>query len=256
MGIFGRSKKEMNNAAAMSISNAPRPVVQPGPTVIHNHAPNHLGDILGGTFAGLIILIAFWFALVFLFDKMGASDPEAEAAFWVVMIPVLFLGGWLLKWVLLAIIDNWRGWDLEIERERSQQVRDKLLAIQTTIEPGRMNESDFEFARVILAVMMTAYGWQESSSKTTFPGKWRPWSMRSTLETANGIGIKLSHERANEVSVWLHKKGVITSPESGQITPAFPDLSNVRVMLDKEFGKPIQVVAPSLRDNRGFRFHE
>lgn len=253
MGLFGR-KKEMNNAAAVAIPNAPRPVIQPGPTTIHNHGTSWAGIIATGFVCAVVTLPVFWFVLVFLFDKMGASDPEAEAAFWIVLVPVLFLAGWLAKWLLLSFMDSWFSFRLEVERENTERARVKLLAVQTTIEPGRMNEDDFNFARVILAVMMTAYGWQESSGRATFPGKWRPWSMRSALETANGIGVKLSRDRANEVSVWLHKKGVITSPESGQITPAFPDLSNVRAMLDKEFGKPIQVISPTLRDNRGFVF--
>jgi len=204
MGLFGR-KTKMNNAAAMSIPSGPRPIVQPGPTTIHNHGVSWAGIIATAFVCALLLLPVFWYVLVFLFDKMRARDPESDAAFWIVIFPALFIGGWLLKWLLLAFMDSWFGFRLEIEKEATERKRIELLAVQTTIEPGRMNESDFEFARVILAVMMTAYGWQESSSKTAFPGKWRPWSMRSTLETANGIGIKLSHERANEVSVWLHK---------------------------------------------------
>lgn len=76
--------------------------------------------------------------------------------------------------------------------------------------------------------------------------------MRSAKEAAAGIGIKLTDSQANGVSTWLYDKGVITSPDGGQITITYPDLTNVRLLLEKEFGKPIQVVSPTILDNSGF----
>lgn len=249
MGPFGRTKT-IRNAAGVEIAAPPpaRPIVTPGNTTIHNHGVSWPAIIAVAFLCALLLLPVGWFALVFLFDKMGARDAESEAAFWVVFIPVFILAGWLLKWLLLAVIDCWRGWDLEIEQERSQQARDNLLSAQTALDPGRMNESDFEFARVILAVMMIAYDWLAQHGGGPFRGAWRPWSMRSAKEAAAGIGVKLTDTQANGVSLWLHDKGVIDSPAGGQITKTYPDLSNVRLLLEKEYGKPIVVVSPALRN--------
>lgn len=248
MGFFKRVRA-VNNTAPTVV-----PPAHPGPTTIHNHSTGWPAIIAVSFACALVLLPVAWWILVFLFDQMGSRNPGREASVLIVSIPLVLAAGWLVKWLILSIMESWLNFRLEIEKEITRREEIKLMAVQTTIEPGRMNEDDYNFARVILAIMMIAYSWQKKNKRTTFPGKWRPWSMRSAIETANGIGVKLSQDRANSVSVWLHQKGVITSPEGGQITKTYPDLSNVRAMLDKEFGKPIRVVAPALRDNRGFEF--
>jgi hypothetical protein len=249
MGLFGRKQSKMNNAAAGVL---PRPDIQPGPTTIHNHSTGWASIIAVSVACAVALLPVFWFILVFLFDRMGYADPEREAAFWVVFIPFVFLADWLAKWLVLAIVDSLFGFLLEVEQEKTKRESIRLQVVQTTLDPGRMNEEDYQFAKVILAVMMTAYDWQEKNNYTSFPGRWRPWSLSSSLDTANEIGVKFTRDRANEVSKWLHKRGVITSPDGGQITAKYPDLGSVRAMLDGEYGRPIQVVLSPSVSNRGY----
>jgi len=249
MGLFSRKQSKMNNAAVGAL---PHPIVQPGPTTIHNHSTSWASIIAVSVACALAILPVGWFALVFLFDRMGAADPEKEAAFWVVIIPGLFIISWLVKWLILAVMDSWFSFSLEVQKEVTERERIKFQAAQVSLDPGRMNDEDYQFAKVILAVMMTAYRWQENSGRSTFPGKWRPWSLNSALETAETIGVKITRNQANEVSKWLHSHGIITSPDGGQIAAKYPDLSSVRAMLDREYGRPVQVVLSPTSDNSGY----
>lgn len=249
MGLFGRRK--LDNSAAIA-PVMPRPM--PGPTTIHNHSASWAGIIAVGFACFLMLFPVFWWAIVFLFEQMGSRQPGRDAAALIISIPIVAIAALILRWVLLATLKEVFDFLRDIESEKTERVRAQLLTAQTTIDPGRMNESDFEFARVILGVMQSAYEWLEREGYKTFPGRWRPWSLSSSKKTAEAMGIKLTQQRANEVSVWLSDKGVISSPDGGQITKTYPDLSNVRLLLEKEFGKPIQVVSPTVRVNRGFEF--
>lgn len=255
MNIFSRRK--YNNTAAGAIpapAGQARPILQPGPTTIHNHGPNWIGIILGGTLAAMLILAGLWLGLVFLFYQMGAVNPWRDAAAFVIYGGLIAGGLWFLSFLIGPYFESNQSFKLEIAREITRREEVKLLSAQTAINPGRYNESDFEFARVILCIMMNAYEWLEKQKRDNFPGQSRPWSMDKSKEVADKIGVKMSQDKANSVSVWLFEEGIITAPERGQITPAFPTLSSVRAHLDNKYGKPIVVVSPTLRDNRGFKF--
>jgi hypothetical protein len=252
MGIFKRSLNNSATAVAPGSTVPARPIIQPGNTTVHHHGPNWFLIILGVPVATAITLGVFWVALWFLFWQLGSQTPEQDAAALVIYggLAVAFL--LLVSWRAGPFFDSWLAYKTEVQKELTRREEVKLLAAQTTLEPGRMNEADFQFARVILAVMMIAYDWLAAHNNIPFPGRWRPWSMRSAKETANGIGIKLTDAQANGISLWLHDKGVIDSPSGGQVTKTYPDLTNVRLLLEKEYGKPIQVVSPALRDNQGY----
>lgn len=266
MWPFSSGKKRMYNAAGVETKwpgeaiaappVAPRPIVTPGNTTIHNHAPNHLLDIVGGAIAALIVLVALFFALVGLFYLMESRDPWKDAANLVVYGSLIAGTLYLLTWRLAYYFDGWLNFKIEIAREMTRREEVRLLAAQTALDPGRMNESDFEFARVILAVMMIAYDWLEKEKRHQFPARWRPWSKTEVLKTAGRIGIKITQDKALSVAKWLAGEGIITAADSGQITPAYSTLSSVRAHLDNKYGKPIVIVSPTLRDNRGFKFHE
>lgn len=255
MGLFGRSKREMNNAASAAIPQA-RPIVPPGPTTIHNHSPSRFWDYVGMAVAAIIVLAACGAALWFLFSQLGARNPGESIAQLVIYGGLIAGGLWYLSFLFNPYFEKIQDFKLEIEREMTRREELKLLAAQTSIEPGRMNEEDFKFARVILAVMMSAFDYLETNQLAEFPRRWRPWSKTSTLETAEKIGVAVTHTQALEVAKWLATEGVITSPDGGQISKRFPNLSSVRAHLDNKFGKPIVVVSPQLRDNRGFKFTE
>jgi hypothetical protein len=219
---------------------------------VHHHGVNWPLVVLVAFGCFVLLGPALWFALVYLFGQLGSRTPEQDAAGLVIYggLAAAFL--LFVSWRVGPFFDSWLSYKTEVQREITRREEIKLLATQTALDPGRMNEANFQFARVILAVMMIAYDWLADHNGGPFRGQWRPWSMRSAKETANGIGVKLTDAQANGVSLWLHDKGVISSPAGGQITITYPDLSNVRLLLDREYGKPIQVVAPALRDNRGY----
>jgi len=234
------------------LSNTAAAIPAPGQTTVHHYGVNWPLVVVVAFLCFLLIGPAFWFALVYLLGQLDIRNPSAAAAELVIYggLTVAFL--FFLSWRAGPFFERWLGYKREVQHEITRREEIKLLAAQTTLDPGRMNEDDFRFARVILAVMMIAYKWIEEHNGSKFRGQWRPWSMRSAKETANGIGIKLTDAQANDISIWLHKKGVIDSPAGGQVTITYPDLSNVRLLLEREFGKPIAVVSPALRDNRGF----
>lgn len=242
---MGLIKRKMTNTTDLSIP-------APGPTTVHNHAPNPLWDYIGQAARLIVFLIFVWIGVEFMFWQMGSNDPGSAAAGLIIYGSLIAGGLWFLSFLFDSYFERYLGFRVEMTREMTRREEVRLLAAQTTLEPGRFNESDFQFARVILAVMMIAYDWRAAHNGQQFRGQWRPWSMRSAKETANGIGIKLTDAQANGVSLWLHEKGVIDSPAGGQVTITYPDLSNVRLLLEKQYGKPIQVVSPTFRDNRGF----
>lgn len=254
MRLFGR-KREMNNAASAAIPQV-RPIVPPGPTTIHNHSTNWFSIILAAFLCVVGGLLLAWLALQFLMSQIGSTNPGRDAAYLVLYGAGIFAAVWLLSRQAGPIVATVLDYRLDVQRELTERERVKLLAAQTSLEPGRMTEEDFKFARVILAVMMSAFDYLEANQLSEFPRRWRPWSKTSTLETAEKIGIAVTHIQALEVAKWLATEGVITSPDGGQISKRFPNLSSVRAHLDNKFGKPIMVVSPTLRDNRGFRFTE
>jgi hypothetical protein len=245
MGLF---KRKMSNTASAAVE-MPRVTA---PTTIHNHGTNWPMIIITGVGCALLSLPILWVFFVYLFQQLGYNQPQRVAAWWILAVPIFLIIVWAVGWLADRILSEVREIVVETQKEVTRREEVRLLAAQTSIDPGRMNEADYEFARVILAVMMIAYEWQKVNQRLEFPGRWRPWSMRSAKETAKGIGIKLTDAQANGVSLWLHNHNVITSADSGQITKTYPDLSNVRLLLEKEYGKPIVVVSPALRDNRGY----
>ena len=256
MSIFRKSK--MNNVAAGAIPTGPagqaRPILQPGPTTIHNHGASWGWIILISFVCILAALVFGWLALSFLFARMGSRNPDSDAAAFVLYGSLIVAGMWFLSWLYNPYFESKLSFKLEVERELTRRVEANLLQAQTTIDPGRYNEADYDFARVVLSVMASAFDWLEKEGYTAFPGRWRPWSLSSSKKTADEIGVKISQDKANEVSKWLADRGVITHPVNGQIAKGFPNLSSVKAMLDNEFGMPINRVAPPLRDNRGFKF--
>jgi hypothetical protein len=253
MGIFKRNLNNSATAVAPGSAGPARPVIQPGPTTVHHHGPNWFLIILGVPVAAAITLGVFWGALWFLFGQLGSINPSQDAAALVIYGGLIAAGLWFLSFLLNPYFESLLGFKLEVERELTRRVEANLLQAQTTIDPGRYNEADYDFARVIISVMANAYSWLEKEEYKTFPGRWRPWSLSSSKKTADEIGVKISQYKANEVSKWLFDRGVITDPVSGQIAGAFPTLSSVKAMLDNEFGRPIHQVSPTLRDNRGFK---
>ena len=249
--MFPFRRKKMDNAATIA-PVMPRPV--PGPTTIHNHSASWAGIIAIGFVCFLALFPVFWWSLVFLFDQMGSRQPGRDAAALIVSVPVLVIVAFVLRWLILAVLREVLDFFRDVEGEKTERVRAQLLATQTSIDPGRMNADDYDFAQVVLACMSNAFNWLEREGYSSFPARWRPWSLAEAKKTADVIGIKISQDRANEVSKWLADKGVITRPTDGQISRKYSDLTKVRALLDKEFGMPIKQVSPALRENRGFEF--
>lgn len=247
--MFGRGKKQLKNTAAAVIEQPQQPAV------VHNYNQvSWPGIILVGFICLLMIFPVVWWMLVFLFDQMGYNRPEQAAAEFVmvvVLLPLVGLGLWFIASIVGGFLNRLFIHNEEMERIRLELEKTKLLAASATVEPDRMNRADYDFAKVIVAVMMSAYEWREKNGKT-FPGRWRPWSLDSSLQTARKIGVKITNDKANEVSKWLYDRGVITSPDGGQIADAYKDLLSVRTMINREFGRPIQVVSPTVVDNAGY----
>lgn len=240
-------KRKITNVAASSL-----PPFPPSPPIVHHHGTNWPGIIFAGLVSGILILPFFWFSLVYLFDQLGSPRPEREAAFWVISVPFAFIAGWLLKWLLLAFLDSFFSFRLEVEKEITERMRVELLSLQTSIDPGRMTEADYQFAQVILASMNEAYGYL--SKNGVFKGRGRPWSIKSVTHTAKAMDVPLTQDKAGEVVRWLRSNDVVVGALDGQVNLGrYPDLGKVRELLDKKFGKPIVVNRfPPLRENWGY----
>lgn len=249
MGLFGK-KRNMTNNAAIAI-----PAPLPGNTTIHNYSTNWAVIIFSGFVCLLVLFPVAWFVLVFLVEQIGFYQPEkivAQLLFWFALI---LLGGWFLKWLLTDYFDK-RYEFLKVKEEQiTERERIKLLATQTSVDPGRMTESDFQFAQVILGCMIQAYG---DNGPIMFKGRSRPWSVRNVLSVAKELKLNISQDRAGEVSKWLRKHNVVRGELEGQLNMIkFPDLGKVRNLLDKEFGKPIVASSPILlRSNEGYEIIE
>lgn len=248
MGLFRRRK--INDVAA---SPLPLPMRPPSPTTIHQHSTNWPGIIAVSVLLAVGIMPVMWLFLVFLFDQLGSLNPAREAAFWVISVPFALVAGWLIKWLLLAILDSVFSFRLEIAKEVTERKRIELLAIQSSVEPGRMTETEYQFAQVILAVMNEAYGYVDKH-QAPFKGRGRPWSVRSALDIAKGMGITITQDQAGQVVKWLRSNDVVIGALDGQVNVGqYPDLGKVRALLDSKFGKPITVTKfPPLRDNWGY----
>lgn len=220
---------------------------------IHNHGIGWVGIILAGTAAGVFLMWVLWLFWVHLFAKMGSRQPEREAALWLILVPVVLVAGWLIKWVLLAILDSIFRYRLEIAKEVTERRRIELLALQSSVDPGRMTEADYQFAQVILAVMNETYAYTDKY-KAAFKGRERPWSIDGVVRIAKGMKISITQTRAKDVKKWLVDNGVVIGELDGQVNVGqYPDLGKVRALLDTRFGKPITVNRfPPLRDNWGY----
>ncbi len=171
---------------------------------------------------------------------------------WLISVPIVFVGSWLLKWLLLSFLDSWFSYRLEIEKEVTERKRVELLALQSQVDPGRMTEADYQFAQVILATMNEAYGYLNKHQ--VFKGRGRPWSIKSVLHTAKAMEVSITQDKAGEVVRWLRSNDVIVGALDGQVNVGgYPNLGIVRSLLDNKFGKPITVTKyPPLRENWGY----
>ncbi len=241
-------KRKITNTAASSL-----PVPLP-PSTVHHHSTNWPGIILASVFSVILFIPILWLFWVNLFAYMGSKQPEREAAFWLILVPFVLVAGWLLKWILLAFLDSWFSFRLEIEKEITERMRVELLSLQTSIDPGRMTEADYQFAQVILATMNEAYGYLNKNKVEVFKGRGRPWSIKSVLHTAKTMDVPITQDQAGQVVKWLRSNDVVVGALDGQVnTGRYPDLGRIRELLDKKFGKPIVVNRfPPLRDNWGY----
>ena len=236
------------------ITNTATNILPSSPThqTVHQHGVNWLAVITGGILGIIIIPPVLWLFWVSLFASMGAKQPEREAAFWLVMVPFTLVSGWLVKWILLAFLDSWFSFRLEVEKEVTERKRVELLAIQSSVDPGRMTEADYQFAQVILATMNESYGYL--GKHQVFKGRGRPWSIKSVLHTAKAMDTPMTQDRAGEVVRWLRSNDVVVGALDGQVNVGgYPDLGKVRELLDRKYGKPITVTKyPPLRENWGY----
>lgn len=236
------------------ITNTATNILPSPPThqTVHHHGVNWLAVIVGGILGVVIVPPVLWLFWVFLFASMGAKQPEREASFWLILVPFVLVAGWLLKWILLAFLDSWFSFRLEVEKEVTERKRVELLAIQSSVDPGRMTEADYDFARVILATMNEAYGYLNKHQ--VFKGRGRPWSIKSVLHTAKAMNVSITQDKAGEVVRWLRSNDVVVGALDGQVNASrYPDLGIVRALLDNKFGKPITVTRyPPLRENWGY----
>ena len=241
-------KRKITNTA---VSSLPLP---PSSQTIHHHGINWPGIILASIFSIILFIPILWLFWVNLFAYMGSRQPEREAAFWLILVPVVLVAGWLLKWILLAFLDSFFSFRLEIEKEITERMRVELLSLQTSIDPGRMTEADYQFAQVILVTMNEAYGYLEKNKAERFKGRGRPWSIKSVLHTARAMELPVTQDKSEEVGRWLRSNDVVVGALDGQVNmERYPDLGKIRALLDNKFGKPIVVNRfPPLRDNWGY----
>lgn len=246
MALFRRRK--ITNTAE-SVLPLPPPTNQ----IVHHHSINWPGIIIAAAVCAIIFLPILWLFWVSLFAQLGRRQPEREAAFWAISLLLAPVAALTIRWVLLAILDSWFSYRLEVQKEITERKRIELLAIQSSLDPGRMTEADFQFAQVILAVMNEVYFYIEKHN-APFKGRGRPWSVRSVLDIAKAMGITITQDQAGQVVKWLRSNNVIIGELDGQVNVGqYPDLGTVRALLDSKFGKPITVNRfPPLRDNWGF----
>jgi hypothetical protein len=244
MALFGKRNKQLNTMAPLSLPD-------PGPTTIHNHSTPWVGIIVVAFFCLVISFPVLWWMLVFLADKAGYRDPEAAVAWWLLFAPMVAglvaIARLAFLDIALAAWDKWLAFRLEVEQEVSRREHDKLLTAGASIASGRMTDADYEFARVVLAVMTRAYDQMAQRGGAPFRGQGRPWSQSQSLSTAEEIKAKISGDKALEVGRWLERHGVITQAERGQIiTRNYPDIAAVKRVLDREYDKPIRVNNPPI----------
>lgn len=246
MGIF---RRKINNTATSLLPPAPTN------TTIHNHSTGWPMIIFTSVLCALLAMPVLWLFLVHVFGELGYRQPQRGAAFWVLAIPFFALSAWILGWLADKVLGSIWGIVVDVQKEITERKRLELLALQSSVDPGRMNEGDYQFAQVVLAVMNEAYNYLEKNKATAFKNRWRPWSLSSTSDAAKALGITLTQTKAGQVVKWLRANDVVTGQGDGQINmDVYPDKGTVRALLDKKFGKPIVVnkVAP-LRDNLGYR---
>lgn len=243
MALF---KRKIKNTAE-NILPPPLPHNQ----TVHHHTTNWPGVVFAVVVSGLISLPILWLFWVALFEQLGGT--QREAALWAISILLLPVAAWLVKWLVLAILESLLNHRLEIEKEKTERLRIELLAVQSAVDPGRMTEADYQFAQIILAVMNETYNYIEKH-KSAFKGRERPWSIDSVVRMAKGMNISITQVRAKDVKKWLQDNGVVIGELDGQVNVGqYPDLGKVRALLDKRFGRPITVSRfPPLRDNWGY----
>lgn len=247
MGMF--SKRKINNAAANVL---PPPV--PSNTTIHNHGIGWPMIIFTSVVTALLSMPVLWLFLVYLFSQLGYKRPQQQAAWWLLAIPIFLITVWILGWLTDKVLGGIKGIVIDVQKEITERKRLELAATQSLLDPGRMNEGDYQFAQVVLAVMNEAYNFLEKNKATAFKNRWRPWSINSTLDAAKALEITLTQAKAGQVVKWLRANDVVTGDGDGQINMAeYPDKGAVRALLDNKFGKPIVINKfPPLRDNQGY----
>lgn len=253
MALFKRRPPKGTRSVVTNTAENILPAPPPNNQTVHHHTTNWPGVVFAVVVSGLISLPILWLFWVALFEQLGSTRPEREAALWAISILLLPVAAWLVKWLVLAILESLLNHRLEIEKEKTERLRIELLAVQSAIDPGRMTEADYQFAQVILAVMNETYNYIEKH-KSSFKGRERPWSIDSVVRMAKGMNIGITQVRAKDVKKWLVDNSVVIGELDGQVNVGqYPDLGKVRALLDKRFGRPITVSRfPPLRDNWGY----
>jgi hypothetical protein len=245
---MGLLKRKMTNTASASIDSPSAT----GPTTVHHHGVNW-PLVVAVAFLCIILLgPAFWLALVFLLDRLGSTSPESHAAGLLIFTPLGFGVLWFASWIIGPHLDrHYAHLDFEAE-QKTERERVRLLAAQTTLPVARMTQADYEFAQVIVGVMMLAY--DDAGKLIVFKGRGRPWSINGALSVAKSVGVTISQDKAGEVQRWLRKHDIVVGALEGQVNSGFDNLSKVRAVIDKEYDKPILVTTAlsTLRENAGY----
>jgi len=151
--------------------------VQPDPIQhIHTHTASRAGELWAKATIALAGIIGLWQGGVYLMTLIGFRRPGQALA-------VLIVGGGGLLLVSF-LADRWLrsffSFKLEMEREKTQQVRSRQLLQRSSVEgTGQLGDAK-RLAALIIAIMMDAYDYYTQHGR--FRGTERPWSRRNASQ--------------------------------------------------------------------------
>lgn len=223
----------MKTSAVMDLPRQPI-----APPVIHNHNQVAWPGIIATGFLCLVALLPIlWWFLVFLFDRLGYRNPEAAVAWWLVVVPLVFIILWMLSVLVGDILDRVFDYKMEIAAMVQETERLRLLQEQSSVDGMRINSQDAPFAKLILAVMHDAYKYGPKGAR----GEIR-WSRRQAYALAKQHNLGLSELQCGRLAGWLLSHNVIS--EKDQINRAhFDDLGSVKALVSRVYNIPINMVS-------------
>lgn len=208
---------------------AEAPTQPKAPAHVHHHTPSQAAPIIAKAAVHFITGAVLWGVGLYFLSTLGVREPSrtlVQIVVWggIGAIAIIVLERWIS-----TFLDKWSETRIEIERERTAQLRIRQHTAQSaSVDTRAKDEEQTLFYNLVIGVLLQAY--DDYSQQGYYQGSARPWSRRAAAQYVPiGTGVAVGEGLGGKVKPFLEQYEII---RDNQLNIArFPDVASVQRLL-------------------------